>query len=240
LGRFVDLHLNNPENPSEVFKFLGLLGYGMVAVSLPEKSFTQFEDYRRFGKEFGVDVVSRVDLTPTSTRELLQKLRSLRGKFELIGVVCESKSILRVAVRDGRVDLVLLSPSKLNLFGEVEARFASNSNATLEVCFTSFLRISDRIAVRVFSMLHKVVGLAKRFGLPLVVSSGAKNVYGVKAPRDLAAFIQLFGLTREEALATVSTNPKKIVERNREKLDKSFVGVGVRVFCKEGGKIEDG
>lgn len=239
MGRFVDLHLSNPENPSEVFRFLNLFGYEIVAVSLPEKFFNRFEDFRRFGKEFGIDVASRVNLTPASTRDLLQKLRSLRGKFELIGVVCESKSILRVAVRDRRVDLVLLSPTKLNLFGEVEARFALNSNAALEICFSSFLGVSGRVTVKVFSMLYRIVGLAKKFGLPLVVSSGAKNVYEVKTPRDLAAFIQIFGLTKDEALATVSTNPKMIVERNRGKLDKNFVGVGVRVLCKEG-KSKDG
>lgn len=238
MGRFVDLYLEEPENPSEIFRLLSLLGYGMVAVSLPEKLAEKFKDYKKTGGEFGIDVVSRINLTPSSAGELLQKLGGLRKRFELIGVLCGSKQVLRAALRDGRADLVLLPPSKLNLFDDFEAELASNSNTILEICFSHFLGEGEKTVTKAFSMLYGVIGLVKRFGLPLVVSSGAKNVYGVKAPRDLAAFIRLFGLTVEEALATVSKNPKKIVERNRGKLDKSFVGVGVRVLCREGG--EDG
>ncbi|RLI05824.1 hypothetical protein DRO26_01075 [Candidatus Bathyarchaeota archaeon] len=223
MGRFVDLYLNNPSE--ETIRFAKILGYGMVGVVTDiSQPFHKLDT-----TNLKVEVVGRVNLEPSSTQSLLQKLRVLRRKFELIAVICKSRSIARLAARDRRVDLLMFPPKTLGLFDEVEAKFASKAGVALEINFNFLLNVEENFRVKVFSELERILVLVRKHGVPLVISSGATDVYGLRAPRDLAAFFQMFGLSKREVLDAVSTTPKEIVERNREKLSKDFVGVGVRL-----------
>ena len=229
MKRFVDLHIVNPSNVEDVFRFLSLLGYGMVGLTLNQKPEKIWENWKKLGEKFGVDVVSRINLKPSSTHELLGWLGNLRRKFELIAVTCESKPVLNVAARDHRVDLLNLTPLNLRLFDEAAAGLASNSNVALEISLNPIVKMERKMFPRIFFYVRRCLNLTKKYGIPIVVSSGASNILEIKPPRDLAAFIQIFGLDKEIALKTVSEIPKKIVEKNRKKLSKDFVGVGVRI-----------
>jgi RNase P/RNase MRP subunit p30 len=55
----------------------------------------------------------------------------------------------------------------------------------------------------------------------------------MRMPRDMASIAYLFGLAETEALDAVSTNPRRIVAVNREKLGPNFVAPGITVL-KEG------
>jgi ribonuclease P/MRP protein subunit RPP1 len=81
---------------------------------------------------------------------------------------------------------------------------------------------------RLLPILRREVENARRYDVPVVLSSGAIDPLLMRGPRDLAA---LMGLIDKEVdwLDAVSTNPWKIVERNREKLSTGFVVPGVKV-----------
>ena len=84
-----------------------------------------------------------------------------------------------------------------------------------------------------YRSLRREVALAKEFHVPIVVSSGVGEEHLMRMPRDLASIGYLFGLSEIEALDAVSTNPKHIVDRNREKLGSKFVAPGISIL-KEG------
>ena len=78
--------------------------------------------------------------------------------------------------------------------------------------------------------LRKEIVNARRYDVPMVLSSGASSVHGMRDPRSLAALMSLIGLGEEESLDLVSVNPWALVERNRDKLSESYVSPGVRVM----------
>ena len=77
-------------------------------------------------------------------------------------------------------------------------------------------------------MFREEVENAKRYDVPVVVSSGANEPLTMRDPRSLAAVSSLFRLDEEESLDAVSTTPWDITQRNRKKLDPKFVMPGVR------------
>jgi RNase P/RNase MRP subunit p30 len=81
--------------------------------------------------------------------------------------------------------------------------------------------------------LRREVAIARRFGVPVVVSSGISRELLLRKPREMAALGFLFGLDEVSGLDAVSRNPVALVERNREKLSSGFVAPGIRVV-KEG------
>jgi RNase P/RNase MRP subunit p30 len=185
--------------------------------------------------EAGVDFASRVDLRPRSQNELMRQVRRLRRKFEVVCVSCESKEVARQAAKDRRVDLLSfpLLDFRRRFFDRAEAELASNSLAALEVDVKPLLVLEGPVRVRLLSCLRREVAVARKFGVPVVVSSGVSRELLLRKPREMAALAFLFGLDEASGLEAVSRSAKVVVERNREKLSGGFVAPGIRVV-KEG------
>ena len=237
---FADLHLClNVKDSAAALRMVNkaaALGYGLVAVSLaPEVRADEVARLRSVCNEAGVDFASRVDLRPRTQNELIRQVRRLRRKFEVVCVGCENKAVARQAAKDRRIDLLSfpLLDFRRRFFDRAEAELASNSLATLEVELKPLLVLEGPVRVRLLSCLRREVAVAKKFHVPVVVSSGVSKELLLRKPREMAALSFLFGLDEVSGLEAVSQSANSIVERNREKLKGGFVAPGIRVV-KEG------
>jgi RNase P/RNase MRP subunit p30 len=233
---FADLHLRlnikDAEGTLDMVNKAATLGYRLVAAPLaPETRVNEVEKLREACRGAGVDFASRVDLRPRTQNDLMSQLRRLRRKFEVVCICCENKVVARQAAKDRRVDLLNfpLLDFHRRFFDRAEAELASNGVAALEVDVKPLLVLKGAARVRLLSWLRREVAVARKFGVPIVVSSGVSAELLLRKPRELAALAFLFGLSETEGLDAVSHSAEAIVKRNREKLDSGFVAPGVRV-----------
>lgn len=189
-------------------------------------------DLKAAASAAGIDPVSRVDLAPRNTRELTAALRRLRRRFEIVAVESRSKKVARQAAKDHRVD-ILNFPSSLSARSRIrldrqEASLASDANCAYEINVADLLGQDWDDRSRLMSLMRAEVDTARRFDVPIVVSSGARGILQMRDPRGLAAVSALLDLDGDEGLDAVSKIPMGIVETNRGKLDTGFVAPGVR------------
>ncbi|MCL1978096.1 MAG: hypothetical protein FWG55_08380 [Candidatus Bathyarchaeota archaeon] len=237
---FADLHLKIAPKETltlqRAIQRAAKFGYRYLSVPFSfEPSTTELENLKTACKDAGIEPVLRADLYPRNENDLMNSLRRLRRKFDIICVFCDSKDISRQAAKDRRVDL-LNFPNldyRKRFFDRSEAELASNSNAALEIDVKPLLALEGPARTRFLSCLRREVAIAKAFGVPLIISSGVSEERFIRMPRDMASLSYLFGLGNVEALDAVSFNPLAIVLRNREKLGSSFVAPGVSIV-KEG------
>jgi RNase P/RNase MRP subunit p30 len=235
--KFTDLHLCAPSDNLEQAKRLiaksAELGYSQVGVPLmPNVREETVDQLRQISGEAGLDFVTRLDLAPRSSGELLASLRRFRRKFEVVSVLCNSKSVARQAAKDRRVDLLCFRSfdSSKRFFDRAEAELASGSSAAFEIDLAWLLNsLEGRSGVSVFSRLRREVATASSLGVPLVASSGASEPLLLRRPRDYAALTLLFGLDESRAKDALSANPSAIVERSRTKQSADHVMPGVRL-----------
>jgi RNase P/RNase MRP subunit p30 len=237
---FADLHLRlNVKDSAGMLRMLSkvaALGYGLVGVSFAaETRAEEVERLRGVCGEVGLDLVSRVDLHPCGSADLIRQLRRLRRKFEIICVSCESKAVARQAAKDRRVDLLSfpLLDFRRRFFDRAEAELARSGLAGLEVDVKPLLVLKGSARVRLLSYLRREVAVAKSFGVPVVISSGVSRELLLRKPREMVALGFLFGLDEVYGLDAVSLSPVALVKRNREKLSGGFVAPGIRIV-KEG------
>jgi ribonuclease P/MRP protein subunit RPP1 len=226
--------LTDPEQSSGMIKKAFDLGYSLIAVPMPNGADSRFQQLKTICKETGIDLASRVDLKPRSPNDLLQSLRRLRRKVEVIAVLSDSKMVSRQAAKDRRVD-ILNFPSndfRTRFFDFQEAELASNSLASLEIDIYPILTLESAAKVRLLSFLRREVEIARAFHVPVILSSGASSAFLMRKPREVAAVASLFDMDKESSLKGVSNYPMKIVEENRKKLDPNFVAPGIRVVRK--------
>lgn len=233
----IDLHLNLPlnrkEETREMLRRASELGYRSVGVPFPKRNRQNLaNDIRKVCIDQGLDLVTRVDLWPKSAKGLIRDLRQLRRRFELVSVYCRSKSVARQAAKDHRVDL-LVFPSinpRQRFFDLAEARLASQGLAALEVemalllCHTTFSR------VHLISCLRKEVAIARKLGVPVVISSDAQDVHEMRGAIELVSLTTLFDMEKHSAWRAVTDIPMNIVERNRKKLSPNYVAKGIHII----------
>lgn len=236
MRRFTDLHLKpSLEDFGQVKSMVNKsaeLGFQLVGLSLPPKiGSDKVDQLRKICRESGVELATRVDLIPKSRRELLNSLRKLRRRFEVVNVFCASKVVARQAAKDRRVDLLSFPVAKHPkvFFDHAEAKLASNALACLEIDVQPLLLLRGFARVRLLSVLRREVATAKSLKVPIVLSSGATDIRFLRKPQDLASLGMLFGLDLPLALEALSNTPLRIVERNRQKLSPDYVASGVRV-----------
>lgn len=225
MREFIDLSLM-PKNETSLelmFQTARALGYSAVGL---EKT----------GSDV-IDVINRVDLYPRNQNELSKKLRKLRHSTEVIVVHCDNKSVARQAAHDHRIDLIRFpvnrDTKKRIYLDRRQAGLMRDSGAGFEVNLKDLL-VDDRhlLAKRIVA-IKKSLDIAIKYGLPVVASSGAENIYGLRDPHGLAALMSLLGVDFEPALDMVSANPTRLVTENREKLKNSYVLPGVWVIETE-------
>jgi len=238
--RFIDLHLcPSIKDVHQVEKMVSKsseLGYHLVGI--PLLADVTRDEIRRLQKICGdvrVDLVTRADFAPKNPRELLDNLRHFRRRFEVVSVACLSKPVARQAAKDRRVDLLsfpAIDPRK-RFFDYAEAELASKALSSLEIEMAPLLSSRGFSRIRLLSCLRKEAAVAKKFGVPIAISSGATNEYLMRGPQDYAALAALFDMPSPLALRALSETPMTMVERNREKLSPDYVAQGIRVIRRK-------
>lgn len=232
--KFADLHLRPPINQFDEMRKLveksAELGYSVVGLTFSANIKREcIENAQKICRELGLDMVTRADLTPKNGRELLSMLRKIRRRFEIIGVNCQTKEVYIQAAKDRRVDLISAYSGeyKKHFFGISEAKLASEKNAALEVNLAPLLYTEGFRRVHLLNILRKEASAANKFGVPIVLSSGAENPRLLRKPNDYAALAHLIGLDLHSAKLALSTNPINIIEKNRRKLSPNYICPGV-------------
>jgi len=233
---FGDLHINPSLRDMEQVKKMILkseeLGFRLVGVTLPHNVSPQVvEKLRKICSEAEVDFATRIDLAPKTSLELLDNLRRFRRRFELVSVLCSSKPVARQAAKDRRVDLLSFpaSETRRRFFDRAEAELASEASASLEVDMAPLLSLEGFQRIRLLSCLRREVAIARRFNVPVTISSGATTEHSLRNPNDFVALATLFDMSSELASEALSKVPFAILRRNREKLSPDFVAPGIRV-----------
>lgn len=239
--KFSDLHvrvpLNDWEKTSRLIAKSSELGYSQVGVPIPPSTKQEVVNrLRQVCEEFNLDLVTRLELLPRSSSELLGSLRRFRRQFGVVSVLCVSKPLARQAAKDRRVDLLsfpAVEPKK-RFFDWAEAELASKSKASFEIDLAQVLSVEGFSRVILLSRLRREVVTAKSYGVPVVLSSGAADPLLLRKPQDYASLALLFGVDVPFALEALSTIPAGVVERNRLKQDVGYVAPGIRVVKRKG------
>jgi ribonuclease P/MRP protein subunit RPP1 len=221
MRKFADLHVC-PGDPESMLEKARLLGYNMVGVCGADVS-----------GEYGVDIASRVNISPKNLNELSRQLKKLRRRVVVLSVECSSVKIARQAAKDHRVDILRFPLDRERRrkvwFDRHEATMASTSNAVYEICLSDILGVGSGMLSSMLTTWRRELENAFKHDIPVIVSSGATSAQGLRGPLALASIMALLDVEEERALDMVSTTPQLIVERNRGKLDPGFVLPGVRV-----------
>jgi ribonuclease P/MRP protein subunit RPP1 len=188
------------------------------------------EEFNEKSQDRSFMIYSGVEITPKNPEDLKRKVQKFRKKADVVIVKGGDLKINRAACEDPRID-VLSQPYKNRRdsgMNHVLAKKAAENRVAVEINLKYLLRTNPRNRYRVLNQFHQIVKLQRKFNFPLMTTSAASSIYDLRTPQDVTALSRCFGLTKEEAVETISKTPQEIIKR--DELRSSVVVEGVRTI----------
>lgn len=215
--RFLDLHTHS---------------LASVGVDTPARMYHQAE---RLGIEIGIcdgqryEGPSGVEVYPKGKRDLKRALDRWKGRADYIVVHGGREEVNRGAACDDRVD-ILAHPDlerKDSGIDAFTARKAAENGVAIEISLGRIIGTRGNHRVHALRNLRRNVMLARKYGAPLLVASGARSRYDLREARGVSELLRLVGLTEDEVQEAMGATPSRILERNAERRNRAAEGVRV-------------
>jgi ribonuclease P/MRP protein subunit RPP1 len=81
--------------------------------------------------------------------------------------------------------------------------------------------------IKILTALRKNVQLARKYDVPMIITSNAKSHYDLRGPREMMALGMIMGMSQNESIQALSSVPQAIIKRN---LDHNRIMDGVEVL----------
>ena len=227
--QFYDLNVHSmPDGKNATPQMAALanhFGYAGIAITNHSNTESKPSEFKSNGFEVfrGIEIVSKN----------ASKLHGLIGKYrnsvDVLVVHGGDENINRVAVENRNVDILAhpITPKDSGL-NHVLAKSASENNVAIEFNLDAIFKGRGGRRVHALSYFRKNVQIARKFDVPMILTSNAASYFDLRAPREMMALAGLFGMDKDEAISAISTVPAGIIARNRQ--GSRFIRHGVEVI----------
>lgn len=149
------------------------------------------ENAKKYGEENNILVYSGVKISSTNQNEIDKAIKRYRNRVEMIFVEGGDIKINRKALETNDVDV--LSTPELNRndngLDHILTRLGSTNRVAIELNFSNLLKNKNYERSKVLWAFQRNLMLSEKYDTPVVLSSGASDIYGIKAPGDLRGFL---------------------------------------------------
>lgn len=230
--RFVDAWLRPGDRATleRVLRACHELGYWGAALEVDEKLWREAQE---LGRDFGLEVFRRTTVEASSKSELYRRLGAVRWSHDLVGVATTERDVLLAAVRDMRVDTVIMTHRAAP---PVDRHILQVTANCLEVALFHVFEYgfeAFRAALRAIKAAHK-----KK--IRLIISTGAKDEYELRTPRQLASLACAASTDIGFALDAVSKFPSDSLLENRGRIEGRVSVDGVWRLAEGEEKVSSG
>lgn len=199
-------------SPSRMALVARRLGFtGIIVMSINGSGDLQGLDAaHRIG---GISIASGVEVVSKDPRSLRGRISSLRDRYHFLAVHATSESVLREALDDPRVDLVVNSGFRLTV---PEARSAKRNQVALAIDLQPMIRLRGGSRSRWVDLQRYNVRIARKFGIGMMITASPRSHLDLRAPRDLISMARILGISRDEAIDALRL-PGRILDMNRRR-----------------------
>jgi len=127
---------------------------------------------------------------------------------------------------NGEKDLVHQRSSGLD---HVMASYMAERKIGYVINFSNLLQVTGGRRVQLFGRIMQNIMLSRRYGVKVVLATGARTRWDVRNPHDMTALSFFLGLTESEGNHAVSENPEHFLKKAAGRNDPNIVTSGVEV-----------
>jgi RNase P/RNase MRP subunit p30 len=113
---------------------------------------------------------------------------------------------------------------------DIISRLLAEHTTAVEFNLSSLLSTYGMLRAQVMGRMTQNILLSRKYGVPMILTSGAVDRWGLRAPRDLAAVGRVLGMTDIESKKAVSSTPQKLIQKARDRQNPNILTAGLKVI----------
>lgn len=238
---FFDLHVAGSDLERRIY-LAGSLGWDGACFSMEyDRGFSSFlKELEPFRNDPGFRVFSGALINAKKPAEVRDKARSaLDAGADIVLVDGGSEEINRAASECWEVDVLChpenvsgkdLMDQKSSGIDHIVARFMAEKSMALEIDVSQLLDSYGRGRSQLIGRMRQNVLLAKKYGVPLMIASGATDAYGLRSPHDLLSVGIALGMDSGLAKKSVEGFPSMVVKKSIDRRDPNVLLKGLEVL----------
>jgi len=249
LGRnFYDLHVHFNEEIEETIEIAKRLGWKGICITEyfeGKKSERKFLDFTK-----KIDEIKRRNLSKKGKEieiligaeikeDIRKNSRDALNFSDIIIVHGGNEKINREASECWEVD-ILAHPEistgkdfmnqKNSGIDHIIAKLLKEKVIAIEINFSELLNASAALRAQKIGRICQNIILARKYGVPIIITSGAKSKYELRSPKDLLSLGKLIGMSDLEAKKSLEENPLKILKKSKDRKNPNILLKGLEVL----------
>ncbi|HDQ59915.1 MAG TPA: hypothetical protein ENN30_01850 [Candidatus Woesearchaeota archaeon] len=194
---------------------------------------SEFRDWGSYSDAKKENDLAGVVIKAGNMKEFRTKIREFRNA-DFIVLDSRSEKTTEMAVKLNAVDAVTFHARYPTIKKMAEKGIAQIIN------FNDLLNAGDKAVENNLKLMQRSVKLARKYGAPLMVVSGAKEKMECRAASDLIGFGELLGLTAKQAKDALTVHQEALIKRTKLKDEGKWVRPGVELEDDTSGSFSGG
>lgn len=180
-----------------------------------------------------INIDYTLEIKSSNLNEIRKIARKFRNKTNCISVVGGDLKVNRAVLENIQLDVLSRPYLKRKDAGinHVLAKEAVNNNVAIELSFKDILNSYLSYRSKIIANFKDIYLLYRKFKFPLILSSGAEDIFDIRFVKDFSSFFIATGLNKDEVLDSISKTPESILNYNRNR--ENLVLKGVRELNNE-------
>ena len=167
-----------------------------------------------------------LEIKSTNINEIRKAVNKFRNRTPCISVIGGDLKVNRAVLENVKIDV--LSRPYLKRYdsgmNHILAKEAVRNGVAVELCFSDILKTYLAPRSKTLSNFRDIYTLYRKFDFPLILSSRAESIFGIKTTHDFVSVFKQTGLNADEIDKAFRTS-KDILEFNKNRKDMIFKGV---------------
>ena len=194
----------------------------------------------------GFESVIGALISVKTPEEVQKKARSaLESGAEIILVEGGDEEINRAAAECWEVDVLChpervsgkdLMDQKFSGIDDVMARFMAERMIALEINLSWLLSCYGTARTQLMGRMKQNIMLAKKYGTPLIITSGAADSLSMRAPQDIVSLGVSLGMDAGLARKSITDYPAMLLKKSRDRRSANVLLAGLEVVSWGGTK----
>jgi ribonuclease P/MRP protein subunit RPP1 len=211
-------HILLTGKPKELSRF------GIEAIGVTMSDSYDFKLYEELKKKTEIKTFSVLEIHATTAGDVKKGVAKYRNKVDMIIVHAKDQKATRAAAEHKDVDAIAHA-----FLDQTSAREAARNSVAIEINLRDFLNLSGMRRAIWISKLNFNLELARKYKTPIVITTGAWDIYDLRSPKQILALAEVLGLTNAEAKRALFEEPRKILKRSQDKKKGKTIGKGVKI-----------
>jgi ribonuclease P/MRP protein subunit RPP1 len=229
--KFYDFCIHTvPDGDNTALELVALAGhFGYSGITLANHSDKLPQTWPELSFPEGFEIFKGIELVEESPSKLHGLIGKFRKSVDILIVHGGSETVNRTALENPGVD-ILNHPAfdKSSGLNQVLAKAAAENEVAIGLPLRPLINSRGSRRIRMLSDLRANLDLARKYEVPLVLSSDAMSCFDLRAPMEALALAEICGLEEDEAIDAMSTVPEKIISRKRPRA--GYIREGVEVL----------